>query len=131
MPRHGRCRCGALLTFQKGPHGFKTRCPACNAVVRMRPPGKWKPAPEPPPDDLHLPEGGLGHRPAAASPSLPAVPLPAAPEAPTDFEAVELEPAAPAPPATGFLGGVRVWLIVLAGLLAVGGVAGLFWYLRP
>jgi hypothetical protein len=122
-----------VLTFEKGPQGFKTRCPSCHAVVRMRPPGKWKPAPEPPADELHLPAGGLGHRPAPASPALPAVPAPAMPEDPTDFEAVELEPAPPPPPppAPGFLAGFRLWLVVLAALLAVGGVVGLILYLRP
>jgi hypothetical protein len=96
----------------------------------MRPPGKWKPDPGPPADELHLPAEGLGHRPAPASPALPAVPAPAPSADPTDFEAVDLESVPPTPPPAGFLGGFRLWLVVLAVLLAVGGVAGLIWYLR-
>ena len=37
MARRGRCRCGLLLQFQKGPDGYKTRCPSCGSVVRLRP----------------------------------------------------------------------------------------------
>jgi len=36
MARTGRCRCGALLRFRRGPDGYKTRCQKCNAVVRLR-----------------------------------------------------------------------------------------------
>jgi hypothetical protein len=32
----GRCQCGAILAFRKGPEGYKTRCPTCGAVVRLR-----------------------------------------------------------------------------------------------
>jgi phage FluMu protein Com len=35
MARRGRCRCGLILTFQQGPHGYKVRCPGCKAVVRL------------------------------------------------------------------------------------------------
>jgi hypothetical protein len=37
MARRGRCRCGSILTFQKGPDGYKTRCASCGAVVRLKP----------------------------------------------------------------------------------------------
>jgi hypothetical protein len=36
MARHGRCRCGVILEFQRGPDGYKTRCPKCRSVVRLR-----------------------------------------------------------------------------------------------
>jgi hypothetical protein len=36
MARRGRCRCGAILKFHRGPEGYKTRCPECGAVVRLR-----------------------------------------------------------------------------------------------
>src|SRR5262245_19884358 len=35
MARRGRCRCGCLLTFQREREGYKTRCPQCQAVVRL------------------------------------------------------------------------------------------------
>jgi DNA-directed RNA polymerase subunit M/transcription elongation factor TFIIS len=37
MARRGQCRCGSVLSFQKGPDGYKTRCPSCGSVVRLRP----------------------------------------------------------------------------------------------
>lgn len=37
MARRGRCRCGSVLRFEKGPNGYKTRCPSCGSVVRLRP----------------------------------------------------------------------------------------------
>lgn len=36
MSRHGRCRCGTILKFHRGPNGYKTRCPGCGSVVRLR-----------------------------------------------------------------------------------------------
>ena len=36
MVRRGQCRCGSVLDFQKGPDGYKTRCPRCGSVVRLR-----------------------------------------------------------------------------------------------
>jgi hypothetical protein len=36
MPRRGRCRCGHLLVFHRGPQGYKMRCPQCLAVVRLQ-----------------------------------------------------------------------------------------------
>jgi ssDNA-binding Zn-finger/Zn-ribbon topoisomerase 1 len=37
MMRQGRCRCGSVLRFEKGPNGYKTRCPSCGSVVRLQP----------------------------------------------------------------------------------------------
>ena len=36
MAKRGRCRCGRCLTFKKTAMGYKTRCPSCHAVVRLR-----------------------------------------------------------------------------------------------
>jgi hypothetical protein len=36
MARRGRCRCGFILKFHRGENGYKTRCPECGAVVRLR-----------------------------------------------------------------------------------------------
>jgi predicted RNA-binding Zn-ribbon protein involved in translation (DUF1610 family) len=36
MARRGRCRCGFVLKFHRGEQGYKTRCPECGAVVRLR-----------------------------------------------------------------------------------------------
>ena len=33
-----KCRCGKTLTFNQGPYGFKTICPDCQAVVRLKAP---------------------------------------------------------------------------------------------
>lgn len=36
MTRRGKCRCGTILRFRKTSQGYKTRCPGCSAVVRLR-----------------------------------------------------------------------------------------------
>src|SRR5262245_42852317 len=36
MTRRGKCRCGTILHFHKTSQGYKTRCPACGSVVRLR-----------------------------------------------------------------------------------------------
>jgi hypothetical protein len=36
MTRRGKCRCGNILQFEETSLGFKTRCPRCKAVVRLR-----------------------------------------------------------------------------------------------
>ena len=36
MARRGRSRCGSILKFHRGENGYKTRCPECGAVVRLR-----------------------------------------------------------------------------------------------
>jgi hypothetical protein len=36
MGHRGRCRCGNILDFARGPDGYKMRCPACGSVVRLR-----------------------------------------------------------------------------------------------
>ena len=36
MARRGRCRCGSVLHFDQGPDGYKTRCPRCGSMVRLR-----------------------------------------------------------------------------------------------
>gem|GEM_PF-4460214 len=42
MSRRGRCRCGFVLKFHRGENGYKTRCPECGAMVRLRRRGKTK-----------------------------------------------------------------------------------------
>lgn len=44
MTRRGQCRCGTILLFQRTSRGFKTRCPDCGAVVRLRTEGAGKQA---------------------------------------------------------------------------------------
>jgi hypothetical protein len=34
--RRGRCRCGTILEFEKTSLGYKTRCPQCRSIVRLR-----------------------------------------------------------------------------------------------
>ena len=36
MPRRGLCKCGTMLLFRRTERGYKRRCPACRAVVRLR-----------------------------------------------------------------------------------------------
>src|SRR5436309_2313040 len=42
MAHRGRCRCGTILRFEQGPHGYKTICPSCNSVVRLCLQGPWR-----------------------------------------------------------------------------------------
>lgn len=67
MPRSGRCRCGALLHFKMTDRGYKTRCPTCQAIVRLRDPA-----------------GAPGARSAPATRLAPPAGLPAE-EGPPDF----------------------------------------------
>jgi hypothetical protein len=61
MARRGRCRCGNVLTFQRGPDGYKVRCPVCKAVVRL----STADAPKPPAAEGHCTACGA---PVAAAP---------------------------------------------------------------
>lgn len=36
MAKRGHCRCGTILTFELTSQGYKTRCPVCQSVVRLR-----------------------------------------------------------------------------------------------
>jgi hypothetical protein len=36
MTQRGKCRCGTILQFAKTSQGYKTRCPQCQAIVRLR-----------------------------------------------------------------------------------------------
>jgi hypothetical protein len=57
MPRRGKCRCGKILVFERTAQGYKVRCPACQAVVRLRAEGGPPPPPAPTPaTDFHTPE---------------------------------------------------------------------------
>ena len=52
MARRGRCRCGQILVFHRGPQGYKMRCPQCLAVVRLNAHVKAPPATKHPPADF-------------------------------------------------------------------------------
>ena len=55
----GRCRCGNVLDFKLGPAGYKTLCPRCGAVVRLRVPlAMTRGAEQPPVADAQV--GGVG-----------------------------------------------------------------------
>jgi hypothetical protein len=106
MARRGQCRCGLILTFRRTARGYKTRCPSCGSVVRLRVKGKERRGPRP--DDT--------------------VAQPAADE--IDVELVSLsELARAAPPPRRRSKG---WLLVAGGgaallLAAAGGLVWWFW----
>lgn len=103
MARRGRCRCGEVLKFKRGPQGYKTRCPNCGAIVRLEKPGPSRAPAVPPPI------------PAAGAPPQPVV--------------VELKPYA-APPAPSLRDVGLGWLALAVGgglALVLAGLAGLVW----
>ncbi len=139
MQRRGQCKCGEVLTFERGPDGYKRRCPRCAAVVRLRV------------DDtvglstLPTDEGGTPRPPRPSDPRLsvaalrapgPAVPGGPDPDATAPFEPVhevELEPWTPDPPALPpppppFLRRHRLALAVGGGVLLAAVVAAAFWW---
>jgi hypothetical protein len=109
MAKRGRCHCGAILRFRRTEHGYKTRCAACGAVVRLR--GKavkagTRHAPPPPANDFDF----------TAAPAPP----------PTTVAVVEMEVwrQQEAPRAVG----VWFWVCWGTGLLVVTGLSALvFW----
>jgi hypothetical protein len=130
MARRGKCRCGAILRFHKTEQGYKTRCPECQAVVRLRVDSPTKPK---------KPRSHAAHT-VPAPETLPAdftSPTLENPPPATDFSIFELEmrenkaPAAqvemevfrePTPPQRSSL----IWfllagaaLLVIAGVVAV------------
>jgi hypothetical protein len=127
MARHGRCHCGQILQFQRGPDGFKERCPHCGSVVRLQagPPRKKAAAHSAPP----LPTYHQEAPPAANVPELFSVPPPEIltaaesvepPEG--EFVFVEMVPLTPVP--AKFRTGRQILFVMAAGLaaLAVGAV---------
>jgi hypothetical protein len=126
MAKRGQCRCGTLLSFELTSKGYKTRCPACKAVVRLRGDG---PARQP------RPHRWAAEDPTAAAPALPTAAPPdlsvlsvhesSAPVALAEIE-VYHEPAAQSVPAAG---GVRWWLLgpAIAGVMVAVGAAALLW----
>ena len=85
MARRGKCRCGTVLTFAKTSLGYKTRCPGCQAVVRLR-----------------LDEPARSGKSAAVPPPPPPVPPPPLPAAETQAAGTTLPE--PDPPDFSFLG---------------------------
>ncbi len=85
-----------MLLFPRGPTGYKTRCPSCGAVVRLRTdPAGGTPPPLPSPE-----------------PSNDGTP-------PDDVLVVELVPLAPAPRPRR-----RRWLLLYLALLLLAAAAG-------
>lgn len=114
MARRGRCRCGTVLRFERTAVGYKTRCPKCKAVVRLR---VDTPAPPPPP-----PKPGKRDTDYVTAP-LPDDPDPTAPidlsvlsehESSAPAAVAEMEAYHdPAPPQAHLLR----WLLVLLGVV--------------
>jgi hypothetical protein len=139
MPRRGRCHCGAILEFRLGPDGYKMRCAACGAVVRLRAAAAKKARaghPVPPAADPAV-------LPPAPSPfdfgaGLPVVPAPGAtPPPPGPFPGllpgevplIDLEPL-PTPPRPAKWWGWPLWTGLAAGLV-IAGVLAWWCFLRP
>jgi hypothetical protein len=80
MGRRGRCRCGTILHFQKTSRGYKKRCPACGAVVRLRRDGSSK-AHKSPSAVVAVPSGPPPLPDADESADHPLPPLPELPPA--------------------------------------------------
>jgi hypothetical protein len=129
MARRGRCRCGTLLTFRRGPAGYKVRCPACGSVVRLSAPadngapppvGALLPPPEPlPPLDLFGPTP-----PAAAGKGLPHTPADSYCLVETTPYVPAAPPAPPPPPPIPIQGRRVRWWLVAAVALIMSAVAG-------
>lgn len=120
MRRRGQCRCGNLLIFEKGPEGYKGRCPRCGAVVRVRGKGRKKRrVPRAPLDPLGL----LDLPTVPPSQRSPPPEILSVPSEPEMTLVPWTEPPVPAPRA------VNTWLIVggvAVVVLAIGGVIGWF-----
>jgi hypothetical protein len=114
MVRRGRCRCGSILRFPKGPDGFKTVCANCGAVVRLRVEEGKKRASKPPPllQPLEEPFEDL-----------------TGPQPKEQIQVIEMEPwPGPAPPQPA--GPLWLLLVLLVlGLLLTGGIATVIWWL--
>jgi hypothetical protein len=135
VQRSGQCKCGAILTFEQGPSGFKGRCPKCDAVVRLRVEEGATAPPATPPAASAAARRGNGRPPRPSDPRLSVVALRAPgpaepggpdPDATAPFEPIEevvLEPwIAPAPaPKPSFLRQYRVALVVGGVTLAAVG----------
>jgi hypothetical protein len=129
MQRSGQCKCGAILTFEEGPSGYKGRCPKCGAVVRLRVDDSAAPPHGQPP------QGSRVRPPRPSDPRLsvvalrepgPAEPGGPDPDATTPFEPVDevvLEPwVAPPPAPPSFLTQYRTSLVVGVLALIAGGL---------
>jgi hypothetical protein len=110
MARRGQCRCGLILTFHRTARGYKTRCPSCGSVVRLRVKSEKRRRPRP---------DGAATQPLANNP----------PPDEIDVELVSLSQLAhtASSPRRG-----KWWLIVAGGgaallLAAAGGLLWWFW----
>src|SRR6516165_6653072 len=125
MTRHGRCHCGQILQFHRGPDGFKERCPRCGSVVRLRAGERREAAPSSPPptyNDGAPPAASVSEPFSAPPPELLAVS-----EGPVMF--VEMVPLAPAPAQSWTRGQILLLLAAALVALAVGAVIclGVWW----
>ncbi len=123
MSRRGRCKCGAILKFTRGPRGYKMRCPACGSIVRLRLPAPRKRRVRRTP-----------RQPACAS--LPAVsvptPVPAQlatqpPPLPLVGPEIKLQPLPPSQTATRSLGLMLLYVGTGSAVVLALGVALLWW----
>jgi hypothetical protein len=137
MQRSGQCKCGAVLTFDESPDGFKGRCPKCGAGVRLRvpddpkemPPPARKKVQPPRPSDPRLSVVAL----RAPGPAVPGAPDP---DATAPFEPVQevvLEPwiepgPAPAPSFTRQYGFALMLGALTLMAVGAGGVAFFWWW---
>jgi hypothetical protein len=137
MQRRGQCKCGEVLTFERGPDGYKRRCPRCAAVVRLRvddtvglsslPTDESGPPRPPRPADPRLSVAAL----RAPGPAVPGGPDPDATAPFEPVHEVELEPWTPppaAPPSTPSPGRQRLIVAVVAGILLAAVVAAALWW---
>jgi hypothetical protein len=117
MTRHGRCHCGQLLQFHRGPDGFKQRCPRCGSVVRLRAGERRKAAPSSPPPAYNdeVPPAASVAEPFSAPPELLT-----APEEPVVF--VEMVPLTPVPAQSWTRGQILLVLAAVPAALVVGTV---------
>lgn len=79
MAKRGLCRCGTVLRFDWTSQGYKTRCPVCRSVVRLRGEPEAVPARKPPSSVETAPQ-----------PAIPAISHSSPPPLPTDFQAEEI-----------------------------------------
>jgi hypothetical protein len=132
MTRRGKCRCGAVLQFRKTAQGYKTRCPACSAVVRLRideaesgsPRPKKSPvlASGPPPLPAEPTDASVESLPPESSPDLSVLSDDGS-TAPTAMAEIEVEESSE--PASG----AHWWVLALAaGVVIVAvGAAAMLW----
>jgi len=126
MPRRGQCRCGAVLIVSRTAEGYKQRCPACNAIVRIRSRHKKKRSK---PTDVPVPQvNPLPALPAFDAPIPLNAPLPPEPNAASVPNFEPWTNRAPSPPPPKPESGMT-WIIVAVVVLVVLGIGGVVGWL--